>query len=315
MMRPLLNWLSPEGQEARLSILIFHRVLPSPDPLFPDEMHAERFCRTCGWLKGWFNVLPLREASRRLADGTLPARALSITFDDGYADNHDVALPILLEHGLSATFFVSTGFTDGGRMWNDTLIEAVRGATGDGLDLSALGLDGLGSVSLRTWQERRQAVDQLIKACRYLPMAQREAATQAVARKAGGKLPSALMMNRDQLRALHTQGMELGGHTVTHPILARLPIDEARTEISTGKLALESLLQSPVTSFAYPNGRPGEDYLQAHVDMVKELGFVAAVTTAWGVSRRSSDRHQLPRFTPWDRGRLAFGLRLAKNLV
>ena len=49
--------------------------------------------------------------------------------------------------------------------------------------------------------------------------------------------------------------------------------------------------------------------------MVKELGFEAAVTTAWGVSRRSSDRHQLPRFTPWDRGRLAFGLRLAKNLV
>ena len=315
MMRPLLNWLSPQGQEARLSILIFHRVLQSPDPLFPDEIHAKQFQRVCGWIRGWFNVLPLREASNRLADGTLPARALSITFDDGYADNHDVALPILQEHGLSATFFVSTGFMDGGRMWNDTLIEAVRAAKGDSLDLTGLGLPGLESVSLSTMQERRRAVDQLIKACRYLPMAQREAATQEVARKAGGSLPSALMMSRDQLQAMHAQGMELGGHTVTHPILARLALDEARTEVKSGKDALESILQSPVTSFAYPNGRPGEDFTQDHVDLVKELGFEAAVTTAWGVSRRSSDRHQLPRFTPWDKGRLAFGLRLAKNLV
>ena len=315
MMRPLLNWLSPQGQEARLSILIFHRVLARPDPLFPEEMHAERFQRICSWLRAWYNVLPLCEASKRLANASLPARALTITFDDGYADNHDVALPILQENGLTATFFVSTGFMSGGRMWNDTLIEAVRSAKGDSLDLSGLGLPELESVSMSTLEERRLAVGQLIKACRYMPMMQRDAATQEIARKSGGNLPSALMMNQDQLRALHAQGMELGGHTVMHPILARLAHDEARTEIKSGKEALESTLQSPVTSFAYPNGRPGEDFTQAHADMVKELGFETAVTTAWGASRRTSDRLQLPRFTPWDRGRLAFGLRLAKNLM
>ena len=126
LLKALFHLMSPGGARARLSVLIFHRVLPEPDPLFPDEMHARRFDVLCGWLTSWFKVLPLDEAVARLKAGTLPARAVCITFDDGYADNHHVALPILRRHGLVATFFIATGFLDGGRMWNDTVIEAIR---------------------------------------------------------------------------------------------------------------------------------------------------------------------------------------------
>src|ERR1044071_7430526 len=70
----------------------------------------------------------------------LPKRALSITFDDGYADNYNVAAPILLRLGLAATFFVATGFLDGGCMFNDVVIEALRCAGGAELDLDDLGL-------------------------------------------------------------------------------------------------------------------------------------------------------------------------------
>jgi peptidoglycan/xylan/chitin deacetylase (PgdA/CDA1 family) len=125
-MRCLFDVLAPSGARGRLSILIFHRILAAPDALLPDELDAARFDAVCGWLRRWFNVLPLDEAVRQLAAGDLAARALSITFDDGYADNHNVALPILARHGMCATFFVATGFLDGGRMFNDTLIEAVR---------------------------------------------------------------------------------------------------------------------------------------------------------------------------------------------
>ena len=108
MLKPLLQRLSPSGAQARLSILIFHRVLPRVDPLFPDEMDVERFDRVCQWLKGWFNVLPLDVAVRQLKSGTLLSRALAITFDDGYADNHDIAMQVLKKHGLTATFFIAT---------------------------------------------------------------------------------------------------------------------------------------------------------------------------------------------------------------
>jgi peptidoglycan/xylan/chitin deacetylase (PgdA/CDA1 family) len=316
-LRWLFGSLSPAASRARLSILIFHRVLPRTDPLFPDEVDAERFDAICAWLRTWFNVLPLDQACRRLRERTLPARALAITFDDGYADNHDVALPILQRHGLNATFFVATGFLDGGRMWNDTLIEAVRRCPQEQLDLSSLadlGLEGLGRLPLLSTADKRAAIDALISACRYRLGGERDAAVAAVARIAAAELPRDLMMTSEQVRSLHRQGMLIGGHTVNHPILARLALEEARQEIRGGKQQLEALTQAPVTLFAYPNGRPSEDFGAEHAALAEELGFDAAVTTAWGVSNHRSDRFQLPRFTPWDRSRWAFGLRLARNV-
>lgn len=314
MMRLALQWLSPGGANARLSVLIFHRVLRAPDPLFPDEVDAARFKQLCGWARQWFNVLPLQQAIARLREGSLPPRALAITFDDGYADNHDVALPILQAAGLSATFFVATGFLNGGRMWNDTLIEAVRAARLPALDLSAAGIPGLDTLPLSTLAERRAGVMTLIRGCRYLPPAQRAQAVQAVAQAAGAALPDDLMMRDAQVRALHRAGMGVGGHTVNHPILARLDAAAARQEIAQGKAQLECILQAPVPLFAYPNGRPDEDYRAEHVQMVREAGFEAAVSTAWGSAGRDGDPYQLPRFTPWDRRRWAFGLRMGRNL-
>jgi hypothetical protein len=78
-------------------------------------------------------------------------------------------------------------------------------------------------------------------------------------------------------------------------------------------LYLEALLQDAVEVFAYPNGRPHLDYGIEHRDLVSEMGFKAAVSTHWGVGTAGSDRYQLPRFTPWDRQALRFGLRLLAN--
>ena len=313
MIRALMHALSPPASEAKLSILIFHRVHANPDPLFPGEVDARRFSSICNWVRQWCQVLPLHDACRRLRDGCLPARAMAITFDDGYADNHDVAMPILRRHGLSATFFVATGFLDGGRMWNDTLIEAVRGSRHDSVDLPRAALPGIQRMPLVSVADRRAAIDCLIRACRYLPVLEREAATLAVAGACAAPLPNTLMMRSDQVQALAAQGMTVGGHTVNHPILARLPLHGARAEMAQGKARLEELLQQRVGLFAYPNGRPGEDFAPEHAKLAEELGFEAAFTTAWGVSDSRTDRFQLPRFTPWDRAKWAFGLRLARN--
>src|SRR5206468_3278604 len=140
--------LSPQGARGRLTVLIFHRVLPEFDPLMPDVHDAHQFDAVCRSLRRWFHVMPLDLAARRLAERSLPARSLAITFDDGYADNLEVALPILLRHGLTATFFVSTGFLDGGRMWNDTVIEAVRRTAHQELDLRDIAGTRLDNYSL-----------------------------------------------------------------------------------------------------------------------------------------------------------------------
>jgi peptidoglycan/xylan/chitin deacetylase (PgdA/CDA1 family) len=314
-MRPLFSLLSPAGQRARLSVLIFHRVLREPDPLLPGEMDAERFDRVCRWLAGWFNFLPLDDAVRRLRDATLPARAAAITFDDGYADNHDIALPILQRHGLCATFFVATGFLDGGRMWNDTVIEAVRRTCAPKWDLEACGVPGVGQVELAGLAQRQAAISQLLGAIKYLEPGQRATAVAGVASAAAADLPQDLMMSSDQLRRLRQAGMQIGAHTVNHPILSRLSATAARNEVVDSKHALEQLLQERVALFAYPNGRPHQDYGREAVDVVRQCGFDAALSTAWGSAQRHDDPYQLPRFTPWDQGRTRFGVRMLRNLT
>jgi peptidoglycan/xylan/chitin deacetylase (PgdA/CDA1 family) len=314
MLRPLIGLLSPSGARARLSILIFHRVLSGPDPLYPEEVDRERFTTICRWLAGWFNVLPLDQAVRQMRVGELPARAAAITFDDGYADNHDVAWPVLRQFGLPATFFVTTGFTGGGLMWNDIIIESIRGARVSEISVECADAQLHERFALDSFPRKRAAIDRLIELCRYLPREQRNAAVAAVAQACRASLPKSLMMNAHQIRCLHQDGMQIGGHTVSHPILARLPAEEARQEITGCKQDLEQLLQAPVPLFAYPNGRPGQDFSAEHALAVEAAGYEAAVTTAWGVSNSETNRFQIPRFTPWDRSRLRFGIRLAGNI-
>jgi peptidoglycan/xylan/chitin deacetylase (PgdA/CDA1 family) len=109
--------------------------------------------------------------------------------------------------------------------------------------------------------------------------------------------------------------MQIGAHTNSHPILARLDSAQAEEEIAASKRTLEGILGRRVSLFAYPNGRPGRDYAEKDVAIVRRLGFDAAVSTRPAAAGRQDDPFELPRFTPWDRSMLRFGLRMVRNLA
>jgi peptidoglycan/xylan/chitin deacetylase (PgdA/CDA1 family) len=308
----VFDFLSPPGARARLSVLIYHRVLNQPDPFRPSDPNAAAFEERMRLLQRWFRMLPLAEAVHRLMNQSLPARAMAVTFDDGYADNFTVALPILQRLGIPATFFISTGFLDGGRMWNDGVIEAVRNHPGPMLDLSG---EGLGSFTLHNLDAKRAAVGALLSKLKYLPRERREAIAGKIADASGGALPQQLMMTSAQVLALRAAGMEIGAHTVSHPILARIGFAEARNEMASGKRRLEEILGERVDLFAYPNGKPVTDYGPEHVSLARECGFRAAFSTARGAASTASDLYQIPRFTPWDRNGWKAAARLAQTLL
>jgi peptidoglycan/xylan/chitin deacetylase (PgdA/CDA1 family) len=304
--------LAPGGSKARLSILVYHRVLPKSDPLLPDQITIDEFNVQMQALSEHFRVLPLEEALQCLRQGNLPSKAACVTFDDGYADNVECALPILQSHGVRATFFVATGFLDGGMMWNDTVIEAVRRFTGDVLDL---GYCGLGCYAAQTTEQRQGAIESLLQRLKYLEPEERSDKVLAIAECADAHLPDNLMMTSEQLRLLHSAGMGIGAHTVHHPILTRVIRDVARDEIAGSKDALERIISVPVRLFAYPNGVPDRDYNIDHVRLVRELGFSAAVSTAWGVANAGAEFYQLPRFTPWRKTARGFVAQLLLNCL
>jgi len=308
---PLIRLALTAASRNRLSVLIYHRVLAEPDGLLPSEPCAEEFERTMRWVKDTFNVIPLSEGAEGVKNSKLPQRALAITFDDGYANNATVAAPILSRLGLHATFFIATGFLDGGRMFNDTIIDAIRGFEGTTLDLEPLGLGRHATASL---DERRQAIGAVLDRIKYRLEAERGDLAERVAEMAGVTPSANLMMTSSQAAGLARCGFELGGHTVTHPILAQVDRVAARREIELGRQCLEELAGSSVRLFAYPNGKPQRDYTKVSAMLVRELGFAGAVSTSGGAAVVGSDPFQIPRFTPWDVRPLRFAAQLGYNL-
>src|SRR5262249_16680678 len=150
---------------ASLLVLIYHRVFPERDSMLASEPSAADFAAHMRLLASTFHPLPLLEAVARLQAGTLPARAVCVTFDDGYANNCEVALPILKEHGVPATVFVAPGFLNGGCMFNDIAIEALRRAPAD-FDLREM---GFGHYALSDGASRMHAAQDVLSKAKYFP--------------------------------------------------------------------------------------------------------------------------------------------------
>jgi len=192
------------------------------------------------------------------------------------------------------------------------VIEAIRLSPLSTLNLEAL---GFGSFNIADHAAKANAIGRILPQVKYLPLDAREQTVARIAELAQcSSLPNNLMMTTEQLQALHAAGMEIGGHTARHPIIAKLNADAVRQEITAGKTFLEQTLNTRIRLFAYPNGKPGTDYLPEQANIVRELGFDAAVSTQYGSATQSSDVFQLPRFTPWSPKASRFVPMLLNNL-
>ena len=293
----------------RAVILKYHRVLASPDVMRPGEVTAAEFDAQMRIVAASFRSVTFGGWIAERRSSRNGDNAVIVTFDDGYKDNHDVALPILREHGVAATFFVASGYLDGGMMWNDRLIETLRKAVGSVVDLGAA---GLGRVELRTLEDASRAAAQVLAAIKRWPQEKRAAFVDELA-GSSGRQPDRVMMDAAEVRALAAAGLEVGAHTVTHPILSKLSPEQAWAEISRSKEALERILGRDVLTFAYPNGRPEKDFTDADVERVRKAGFVGAVTTRWGCARPADDDFLVPRQGIWGTNAAKLWLQLLRN--
>jgi peptidoglycan/xylan/chitin deacetylase (PgdA/CDA1 family) len=240
----------------------------------------------------------------------LPPRAACITFDDGYANNLQVALPILEARGMTATIFIAVDAIRRGIMWNDLLIEAVRSAQGT-VDTADAGFPQLDLATL----SRPAAVGELLNKLKYQPLERRWSLANEIFVRNARTSPPRLMLEEREVGEIARRGHDLGGHTINHPILRELAPEDAQREIRDGGRWLTEVAGIVPKSFAYPNGRPQRDYDVSHAQMVREAGFELAVSTAWGCASSASDVYQLPRCAPWNLRSRLFPLHLAKTYL
>jgi peptidoglycan/xylan/chitin deacetylase (PgdA/CDA1 family) len=163
------------------------------------------------------------------------------------------------------------------------------------LDLSDA---GLGSYPVGTLDERRESVALLTERAKYLAPTLRQELVDRLDRRASDD--TAPMLTGDMIRSMARQGIEIGAHTISHPILTKLNDESARFEIAESKRQLEAITGKQVRYFAYPNGKPGIDFHESHMAMAREAGFDAAFSTAMGAAGSQHDRFALPRSRPWD---------------
>jgi peptidoglycan/xylan/chitin deacetylase (PgdA/CDA1 family) len=219
----------------------------------------------------------------RLARERRMGRYVLLTFDDGYRDNYLTAYPLLRRHGLTATFFPCAGFLDDARVaWWDEIAWMVRNAKRETLVLA----DGLRAADgpsgeLTLGPEQDETIAALVAEYKALPGEEAERLLELVADATGsgrcdGAAASELWMSWEMAREMRTGGMSFGGHTVTHPILARLSPALQGQEISGCAKRLEGELGGPMRWFAYPVGAKDtftDDTRRLLADAGVELAF------------------------------------------
>lgn len=307
----------------RAAILLYHRVFAAAsDPylLCVSPQHFEEHLQV---IRSVAHPLSLSDFVSRLRAGSLPERAVCVTFDDGYQDNLYVAKPLLDRYDVSATVFMTTGRIGRERefYWDELeriFLQPNRLPRHLQFEMEGKYLEwdlrshsvysesdyeqhkGWSVVSEISPTERHTAllaVHKLLK-----PMsAERQNRFLEEIQVWSGVAPavraSHRALERDEVVVLDNQGLvEIGAHTDNHPALSALPLSAQKSEIVQSKVTLEDWLDKPVDAFAYPYGL----YSRDTISVVRDAGFNYACACLDRTVRLDSDRYALPRVDVFD---------------
>jgi peptidoglycan/xylan/chitin deacetylase (PgdA/CDA1 family) len=292
-----MPWVSLRNRlETPVLVLAYHRVAPVAGDAIGMAVTPENFRAQMAYLREHYPVLRFEDDWSK-ADRP----SVVITFDDGYADNRESALPILEELGLPAAFFISSGTIGAeGEFWWDEVEKIFLGG-GDLGDLPASLSLAEGGV---TGQWKTDGPEQRMRAYREVhkhlkPMdTGRRAVLLAALRKWSGRTqarPSHRALRMDELKSLAASPcVTIGAHTVSHPMLSGRPKADQEREILASRKDLESWLGKPIDVFSYPFGDHG-DYNGDTLAICRAGGFRKVAAAHPGQWRKSTDPFRIPR--------------------
>ena len=279
--------------KSQVAILMYHRIGPKKDKWYAVEpLGTEKFEKQMEYFCRNYEILTLDGLAQYIEqDKALPKKAVAITFDDGYKDNYLYAYPILTKHRMPATIFLTTGHIGTGELfWFDKVGYAIHHANTDQLEL-----DELGAYALQSEFDKACARIRIAERLNKLPEEKKNLLTQKLLNLCQANIPANLgqehILSWDEVREMHNKGISFGAHSVTHPILTNLPLQQARTEIMQSKKDIEEKLGQAVTTFAYPYG----NYNAKIIALLREIGFTCAVTTEAKLISPSANPYKLGR--------------------
>jgi peptidoglycan/xylan/chitin deacetylase (PgdA/CDA1 family) len=263
-------------------ILMYHNFSGSQGT-DPGALNVEGLRRQFEYLRQHFHVVPLLQLAEQVASGRkLDTNLVALTIDDGRRSCYEFLFPLLMEFKFPATFFVVSSFVRGEDwIWTDKVLWLSEQST-----LPAELVPG--------------KIDAVFKSLNRMRPEERNVRIEAMARSIGVNIPTSApakfkACSWSELREMADSGlMEIGSHTVSHPILSSITDQESWNELTLSKSQIEKGIGRNVRCFCYPNGMT-EDYRPSQVQQVERAGYDCSVIAQFGMVNRNSDRYRLPR--------------------
>ena len=223
------------------------------------------------------------------------------TVDDGYRDIYEHAFEVFKRFDCTAAVFLTSDFIEGKLFfWWDAIEYVVNHANTSEFDLAFL---GPGKFRAENLERRAELVARITEHCKLLNNADKLSFINDFGNKVGVEIPPVppdeyAPLNWEQIKEMRTSGIEFFAHTVTHPILSKVPVEQQRNEICRSRAVLENHLNTRCDIFCYPNGGPG-DFTEDTIAALKSAGFIAAVTGIAGFdsTKGPTDLFRIRRFS------------------
>lgn len=315
----LFNVLSSVRKSHPCIILLYHQIVDKQSVYLdkgPAVHHPiDEFRKEIQFLARHVHVATMDEVIERISSGRgFDRPTVAITFDDGYRDNYTLAFPVLKKYAVPAIIYLTTGLIDTmERTWPDQIETAVLHT--DRTNLFFPPIFGDKVIALGDTDEKRRASKQIAEALKLIPDDERMRLLRELFKVLDVDIDSLQNMRRamltwEEVREMSGQGIIFGSHSHTHPILSRVPLEQAKADIQLSKDVLEKKLQKVTKHFAYPNGRL-EDFSVELGEYCRQIGFESVATVVYGGNGRGSNVISLKRigaYSPawWQAGILSY---------
>lgn len=281
-----------------VAIICYHRVGNIKDRWAIDTTDIIDFEKEMRYLSKTHKILSLEEMAKIINEKkALPKKGAVVTFDDGYKDNYTKAFPVLKKYNIPATIFLTTGNIGNDNLfWWDKVEYILRNTKLKRFDLGDFGdiIPPLGKTKLKT-------LDEITTKFTKIPENKKCDLIDKLVEISDVDIPKnlgkAIIMSWDEVKEINEEGINLGAHTVTHPILTKIPLMQAKNEIINSKKEIERRLKKPVNTFSYPNGL-ANDFNNDIKTILKENGFICATTLIPKTINNNTDLFELGRLPP-----------------
>ena len=251
------------GSGRNIPIIFYHEIGSiDKNGLTEFSVSVNHFEKQIKWLSKHFNVVPIDELIKHISgEITLQGRVAAVTFDGGYAGNYQYAFPILKKYNVPATVYVVTNSVDGNIPWERTLLYLISLTEQNKLTLTYN--NQRQTFEIKTRNQRRAAKLKIQDYMSKLNDEKKNTLLKEISKNLNVEisgLAQKLFLSWEQIRAMNKNPLiTIGSHSLTHPRLTNISLNDATKEIVESKERIESKLEEKITSFCYPDGYVSEE--------------------------------------------------------